>query len=538
MASSYKERLRAKSQFKATETVQEEDPTLEAATQKKIQKKSGTPKRLPTVATYESSIETEEIGPQKTKSGDSPIALTKAQKSEFKKENPQYYDSAGEFKGGSIPDDNLEAFGTPEHSLGGPTASFWSPGGKKSELDEDRFIRKVEGKKLEQKQFTEALVGGAVGFVPVWGTVYHWDDMSPNQKAVSVLLDGVDVLTIYKGFTFGGKFRMASGINKARKAADDMLITNMKVANQNLTGNTAITVAAIKKANAQGMYANAVIELNQLDKGLAVWRGTGSGKTTRAEVVAKLNKTGNTLEETTEVLNKEIKKFEQGKPKDIQYETTRPTGAETVKDTRTQINSLLDETNEISRAEKNLGTRKEAIEVGLAKGLNNNDNALQIIKGAEGLTDLQKARVDKINTLKTRIKRASNELQETQNMGGQTKGYADEITALQKDIVSYSKTDFNATDTMYKTMRDAVKTFPKDRSLWSPQMVRAAEVTKSLKGTRGNAFKEMATIWQKGDGPSSRYDGGFDTSTPTKPKLDIPPGGTAVKPVTKQRLQM
>tara|TARA_B100000029_G_scaffold97226_1_gene87503 strand:+ start:689 stop:3205 length:2517 start_codon:yes stop_codon:yes gene_type:complete len=532
----YKQKVRSSTSQKATETVQEEEPTQEAATQKKIKERTGTPTTLPTVSEFERSIESQEIGPQHSKSGDSTRALTSSQKQTFKQQHPEFYDSQGNFKGRTFRDD-AEQFGIPEEAFGGVSVGFLSglTGGKESDLDEDRFIRAYIAQEIERKKFGGALTGGAVGFVPVWGTIYHWENMSPNQRAVSILLDGVDILTLTKGFSLGGKFRGSKGLANAREFADDAIVTNMQKVNMGLTGDTKITMAAIKRAQAQGNYANAVIDLNQYEKGLGPsifnLRGklTGGGKT-KAELSEAIEKTGKRLEDTTETLNEEIKKFEKGKPRDVQFEYKRRSGAETVADTRRQVNSLLDETGEIQTAETKLANQKEAIQTGLVKGYSNNDKALQIIKASDGLADLQKARDQKVKDIKARIDRLSNELEQTQNTGRNNKVLTDEITSLQKDIVSYSKTDFNAADSIYKTMRESIKTFPKDRSKWTPEMIEAALKYKALQTSRYDGLGKMEVIWRKGGDSTSRYDGGFDTTAPTKPKTGLPGGGTRVKP--------
>jgi hypothetical protein len=178
-------------------------------------------------------------------------------KAEFKEKNPQLYDNQGKFKGRTFRDD-VEQFGIPEEAFGGATVSFWSgfTGGKESPLSEDLFIKEQKAKDAERKQFSDAMVGGSIGYVPIAGTVYHWDNMSNKQRSVSIALDAVDLITPFipiRALTGGSK-----AINQANAAKKALVVDTVKEFDNKL--GSSVNNVATKQEN----YANELIKYEQL----------------------------------------------------------------------------------------------------------------------------------------------------------------------------------------------------------------------------------------------------------------------------------
>ena len=500
--------------------------------------------------------------------------VTEQEIKDFRKENPEFYDNDGNFRGGSLPTGSESE----RHSALGAVSTF--KGGsldyglyktlttEQSDLPEDKFIKAFNAEKSINDRFEAALKGNNIASVPVWRTAYHWDEMSPKWRVASVAFDALDIVLLTRGVPLP-RGTLPSKTVQAAKAHEDWIIRNLAAYDDalNIPAEKSVKTAAVDAINKRLKYADALAELEEI-KDQGRYPTSKAGTIARAPIsqdaydakirvaLSKIDKAADAFEKSHRKLvnNLENSKtmFNEGGELAALGEVSKPAPAsEILSDTKRFIQGHIDDYPEIKTASAALDDKFATVRknVGFYKADGGpiygtttstiNDSVNDVLLGFK---DLRDANRNQAQILKGRLADTINELEGDRIINpAEHKALTDRISSLRREIISLDSFDAREIQKMRSILAEVVGTFPNDASKWTPSMRKIDKAQDALKTDLRQSVREMDVIWDKsfggGRGPGAGRGGGVDAppkpTAGTKPDIDIP----TAKPKPRQSVQ-
>ena len=195
----------------------------------------------------------------------------------FRKDNPEYYNEKGEFKGGKVLGSlegerwaDLMGLGpAAAGGLPGITSSLFMPFTQDPISDEKDFVKAWWSNKIENDIFQAHAKWHQISVLPFGvGTAYAWKDLSPKMKVASVALDAIDILTIWKGIPIPKGGAIPTKVALAGKAFNKHVEASLAAFDTSvgLKPGTkgSVSLAAKNASDSKQAYIDAVVELEQI----------------------------------------------------------------------------------------------------------------------------------------------------------------------------------------------------------------------------------------------------------------------------------
>jgi len=501
-------------------------------------------------------------------------AVTEEEKKEFQKEHPEFYDNEGTFSGGTLP----TGAESPRHSALSAVSEFKGGGldyglfkamtTKTSDLSESQFIKTYNAEKNINDKFEIAVKGNNISTVPVWGTAYHWDDMSPKWRVASVAFDVLDIVLLTRGVPLP-RGTLPSKAVLAAKAHENWVIRNLAAYDDalNIPAEKSVKTAAVDAVNKRLKYADALADLEDIkdqgryptSKAGMIAREPISEAAYNAKVKAALTKIDDAAaafetshKKLVNNLDNSRTMFNEGGELAELGEVSKPAPAsEILADTKKFIQGHIDDYPGIAKASDALDDKFTIVRrnVGFYKAEGGpiygttietvNDSVNDVLFGFK---DLRNANRNQAQILKGRLADTINELEGDRIINpAEHKALTDRVSSLRKEIISLDSFDAREIQKMRSILAEVVGTFPDDTSNWTRSMTKIATAQDTLKTDLRQTVREMDVIWDKsfggGRGPGAGRGGGVDAppkpASVTRPDVDIP----KTKPKPLERVQ-
>ena len=465
----------------------------------------------------------------------------------FRKENPEFYDSNGNFKGGELPGELGGARWSAYQAMGPPgfpqatiddsiAKATMKPDTPTNEAD---FVKAFLIDRVENEIFQDAVKHhtkiAVLSSIPgPLATIYTWKDMGPKMRMASVALDAGELLAL----RFGVPIHLLRGTKAPTTAAKIVAAgtaTKKYIAGSleaydaalGLTGSASVSTAVKHADTSKNIYIDALQALEDVKAHGRYPREAGAGYTaagvlSEAEYARRLKAAQEAVgfaaegyaqnhDKVVAAVKASTNEFgEGGELANLAKGSDFPTSADNLLEIKNAFYNYVDVFPEVRAAAKKVDDAYDSARVRIAEyAVQGWEPGPSIAEPVKDILAAHKALREANNVqatiLKSRIKSLQDDLDAGVRGLDETHAVKDEIRSLHSQIKGLNALDGADLQKMDEILTDVMKTFKGEPETWQiPVLLAHDAVTQNKKIN----LKQMEILWAEGFDPDAPWGSG------------------------------